>query len=102
MDKTLNLTASSSSGNLITYTSTPPGSCMVSGSVLNLLKVGNCSVTATQLGTTTLAPASATSTVVIEGVVPANKKTISCVKGKFTKKLTGTNPKCPTGYKLKK
>jgi hypothetical protein len=102
MDKTLNLTASSSSGNLITYTSTPTGSCMVSGSVLNLLKAGNCSVTATQLGTTTLAPASATSTVVIEGVVPPNKKIISCVKGKFTKKVSGTNPKCPTGYKLKK
>jgi hypothetical protein len=30
------------------------------------------------------------------------KKTISCVKGKKTIKKTGTNPKCPSGYKLKK
>jgi hypothetical protein len=101
-DKTLNLTASSSSGNQVTYTSTPSSSCTISGSVLNLLKAGNCSVTATQVGTTTLASASATSTVIIEGVAPAAKKTITCIKGKTTKKVTGTNPKCPTGYKFKK
>ena len=29
------------------------------------------------------------------------KKTITCVKGKATKKVTGTNPKCPSGYKKK-
>ena len=29
------------------------------------------------------------------------KKTITCVKGKTTKKVTATNPKCPTGYKKK-
>jgi hypothetical protein len=27
--------------------------------------------------------------------------TISCIKGKVTKKVTGTKPKCPVGYKLK-
>ena len=29
----------------------------------------------------------------------SGKKTINCIKGKLTKKVTGTNPKCPTGYK---
>jgi len=29
-------------------------------------------------------------------------KTISCIKGKVNRKFTGTNPKCPTGYKLAK
>ena len=29
-------------------------------------------------------------------------KTISCVKGKSVKKITGTKPKCPTGYAIKK
>ena len=29
------------------------------------------------------------------------KKTISCIKGKTTKKFTGVNPKCPAGYKKK-
>jgi hypothetical protein len=29
------------------------------------------------------------------------KITITCIKGKLTKKVTGINPKCPTGYKKK-
>jgi hypothetical protein len=33
-------------------------------------------------------------------VVPA-KSTISCVKGKSVKKVTGVSPKCPSGYKKK-
>jgi|688.fasta_scaffold67727_2 hypothetical protein len=33
--------------------------------------------------------------------VIATKKTITCVKGKTSKKLTGLNPKCPAGYKKK-
>jgi M6 family metalloprotease-like protein len=30
------------------------------------------------------------------------KTTITCVKGKITKKVTALKPKCPTGYKVKK
>ncbi len=30
------------------------------------------------------------------------KLTISCIKGKSTKKVTGISPKCPSGYKIKK
>jgi len=33
--------------------------------------------------------------------VSVRKSTITCVKGKTTKKITATNPKCPTGYKKK-
>jgi hypothetical protein len=29
------------------------------------------------------------------------KGTISCIKGKTTKKVTAKNPKCPAGYKLR-
>jgi hypothetical protein len=29
----------------------------------------------------------------------SSKKVITCAKGKVTKKVTGTNPKCPSGYK---
>jgi len=33
---------------------------------------------------------------------PATKKTtITCVKGKLTKKVTSVKPKCPVGYKKK-
>jgi hypothetical protein len=46
------------------------------------------STTATPTPTATLKPAPL-------------QKTIVCVKGKVTKKVTGTTPKCPTGYKKK-
>jgi hypothetical protein len=32
----------------------------------------------------------------------SKKTTISCVKGKLVKKVTGVGPKCPAGYKLKR
>ena len=100
--KSLSLTATVSSGTAVTYSTTSTGICSITGSTLNLLKSGNCSVTATQTGTASLAPASATASITLSGTAVAAKKTITCVKGKTTKKVTSTNPKCPTGYKLKK
>ena len=35
-------------------------------------------------------------------IAKTTKKTITCIKGKTTKKVTGTAPKCPAGYKIKK
>ena len=32
---------------------------------------------------------------------PLGKKTITCIKGKVSKKVTALNPKCPSGYKKK-
>jgi hypothetical protein len=40
-------------------------------------------------------------TVESKPVAAAKSATISCIKGKLTKKVTGTNPKCPAGYKKK-
>ena len=100
--KSLTLNATASGGGLITYATSSTGVCSVSGSTLNLLKAGNCSVTATQAGTSTLAPVSATASITLTGTAVAAKKTITCIKGKTNKKVTGTNPKCPAGYKLKK
>jgi membrane protein involved in colicin uptake len=38
-----------------------------------------------------------------EAKAAATKKTtITCVKGKITKKVTAVKPKCPAGYKVKK
>lgn len=39
----------------------------------------------------------------IDLVAPAasTKKTITCIKGKLTKKVTAVSPKCPSGYKKK-
>ncbi len=106
--KTLALTATASSGGAITYSTTSVESCSVVGATLNLLMAGNCVITATQSGSSTLAPVSTTATVMLTGtiakpVVPGvNKKIIVCVKGKTTKKVSGSNPKCPKGYKVKK
>ena len=104
--KSLTLTATTSSGGAVTYSTTSPNNCSISGSTLNLLKTGNCVVTATQSGTSTLAPVTASATITLTGtaVTPkpvVTKKTIVCIKGKTTKKVSGTNPKCPKGYKLK-
>ena len=100
--KTLALSATASGGGVITYQTTSTGICSITGSTLNLLRGGNCAITATQAGSATLAPISATATVMIAGSVAPTKKTITCVKGNKTKKLSGTNPKCPKGYKVKR
>ena len=106
--KTLALTAAASSGGAITYSTTSAESCSVAGATLNLLKAGNCVITATQAGSSILAPVYTTATIMLTGTIakPAvpvvSKKTIVCVKGKTTKKVSGSNPKCPKGYKLKK
>ena len=105
--KSLTLTATASSGGAVSFTSTSTENCTISGSTLSLLKAGNCVVTASQAGTSTLAPVSASATITLSDAVltpkpVATKKTIVCVKGKTTKKISGTNPKCPKGYKIKK
>ena len=100
--KSLILAATVSSGAAVTYSTTSNGVCSVSGSNLNLLTGGNCAVTATQVGTSTLAQISTTTTIILTGAVVADKKSITCVKGKSTKKVSGTNPKCPKGYKVKR
>ena len=105
--KSLTLTATALSGGPVSFTSSSTENCTISGSTLSLLKAGNCVVTATQAGTSIFAPASASATITLTGTVVTpkpvvTKKTIVCVKGKTTKKVSGTNPKCPKGYKVKK
>jgi len=99
--KTVALSATVSSSGAVLYTTSTPETCSITGSTLNLLTNGNCSVTATQPGTSTIAPISATSTVMIAGTIAPTKKTITCIKGKKTKKVSGVNPKCPRGFKVK-
>jgi hypothetical protein len=105
--KSLTLTATASSGGAVAFASTSTENCTISGSTLNLLKIGNCVITASQSGTSTLAPITASATITLTGTAVTakpvvTKKTIICVKGKTTKKVSGTNPKCPKGYKIKK
>ena len=105
--KSLTLTATASGGGAVTFASASTENCTISGSTLNLLKTGNCVVAATQSGTSTLTPVTASATIILTGAVVTPKpvvttKTIVCIKGKTTKKVSGTNLKCPKGYKVKK
>jgi len=43
----------------------------------------------------------AKSTIASAQSLSKKKVTITCVKGKLTKKVTAINPKCPSGYKKK-
>ena len=50
--------------------------------------------------TQTLTPVS-TPTPQVTNVAKSKTTTITCIKGKTTKKVTAVNPKCPSGYKKK-
>jgi hypothetical protein len=100
--RSLALTATASSGAGVIFATTTPTICSISGSTLNLLSAGNCAITATQGGTPTFAPVSATTNIVIAGSPVVARKTITCVKGKSTKRVSGVNPKCPKGFKIRR
>jgi hypothetical protein len=44
---------------------------------------------------------SAQPTATIAKAAPKKSSTLTCIKGKTSKKITGVNPKCPAGYKKK-
>ena len=67
------LKATASSGGTVTYSSATPDTCSVSGDQLTLLKLGECSVIATQPGADGFAPVSKRQTF----VVPKNPQMIS-------------------------
>lgn len=98
--RSIALSAIASSGRTITYAVATPDTCSITGTSLNLLKRGNCAVTATQAGGTTISPVSSTALVMIAG--GEVKRSVICVTGKNSKKVSGTNPKCPKGYKIKR
>ena len=59
------------------------------------------SATPTPTPTVTETPSVSPVAVIAKPTTTAKKTTITCVKGKTTKKVTGVNPKCPAGYKKK-
>jgi hypothetical protein len=94
--------ATASGKGVVTFSTTSVGICSITGSTLRLIRAGNCSVAATAAGTTTLTPVSVNVDILLTGTAVVSEKTITCIKGKTTKKVTGTNPKCPATYKLRK
>ena len=103
--KSLALNATASSSQLVTFLSSTPTVCSVTGSSLNLLSTGTCHITASQIGTATISPASAEQNIVITGAQAAAKASpkvvakVACIKNRKIKTFIGK--KCPLGYKLK-
>lgn len=101
-----------------------PAICEAGGYVLKIVNSGTCTVTYKTEGNSQFLPSETyrqnieilkdnlpvvvptptpvTTPTPTPTAVPVVKKTISCVKGKKTVNRTGTSPKCPKGYKLKK
>ena len=100
--KTLDLMATTSGKGAISFSTTSAGICSITGSTLSLIRDGNCSVTANAAETNIFSPVSATVNILLTGTTVVDKKTVNCIKGKATKKVTGINPRCPAGYKIKK
>jgi hypothetical protein len=100
--------------------SVTPSTCFANGFYVKLVAGGTCKLTyqtaansnflASDLTTVSFEILKDGQPVVVPAPVvtptptakPVVKKTISCVKGKKTVTRTGTSPKCPAGYKLKK
>jgi hypothetical protein len=72
-------------------------------SYVYLLSTGTCSLTFSQAGNNTYEKANSVNVTfeVVDTIVVSEKTTITCVKGKLSKKVTAVKPKCPTGYKQK-
>jgi hypothetical protein len=112
----------SSSEGFIFPISVTPSVCSTNGFYVKLLSGGTCKFTyqsaatpeylASELytvsfeilkdGQPVVAPAPVVTPAPTPTVKPVVKKTITCTKGTKSVKRTGTNPKCPAGYKLKK
>jgi hypothetical protein len=68
------------------------------GGIIKFESTGNCVAELRQAGGVfSVAEKIADVKYVVSGAAPVN--TITCKKGKTTKKVKGTSPKCPTGYK---
>lgn len=95
----LKLSLFSDAGLSVQFTALTDEVCFVAGDSLIFRNSGSCELQANQDGDeSTLAAESKFFSI----QVVANKATIICLKGKQSKKVTGYNPKCPVGYKVKK
>ena len=102
--------------------SATPTICFASGFFVKLIAGGTCKLTYQTAATSTylasdlttvsfeilkdgqpvVAPAPVVTPAPTPTVKPVVKKTITCTKGTKSVKRTGTNPKCPKGFKLKR
>ncbi len=72
--------------------------CKVTAGGIQAVSVGRCEIELSQEGNSDFEPAD---NVILEIQILASRKSIVCIKGKITKKVSGINPKCPSGYTKK-
>jgi hypothetical protein len=91
---------STSSLSVFAYNSTNEV-CVYENGMIKTKTSGRCVIAFSQEGNFEFKPA--TNLILDFTISAANKKTtITCIKGKLTKKVTAVKLKCPSGYKLKK
>ncbi len=84
----------------VQFKSLTPRVCEISGTLLFFNNTGSCLLEGSQDGDEKTSAAPVRNFEIWIDSDPL--KTLTCVKGKLSKKVTGTNPKCPSGYKVKK
>lgn len=97
-EKSTSLVIATSSGLDPLVESLSPSICNVDVLELNFLKPGKCEFKISQEGDSDFLPAE---DVFGSFLVQGPAVSITCAKGKLTKKVLGINPKCPMGYKKK-
>ena len=75
--------------------------CVFENGMIRTKTSGRCVIAFSQEGNSEFKPAS---NLILEFTITdtTKKTTITCTKGKLTKKITAVKPKCPAGYKVKK
>ena len=87
------LSASSTSGLAVTFASSTPLVCTVSGSSLTYITTGTCTVTASQAGNSTYVPASVTRSIGVSAIaVPSAPTGVSATLGNGSATISFTAP----------
>ena len=84
----------------VEFRSLTPKTCDVLGTLLLFTNTGSCRLEGSQEGDEKTLAAPVRNFDIWIDSDPI--KTLTCMKGKLTKKVTGVSPKCPPGYKVKK
>ena len=98
----LNLRLSSTSGLKIEIGSYTQNVCSVVGKKIRLSSIGTCSLYVLQQGDSEFLPSPPFKIDFLVQTSALKQSTITCVKGKLSKKVTAQKPKCPSGYQLKR
>ena len=99
-NKLARITFSSTSSLPVFSEETDSSICIVDKNLVHFINSGSCDITLSQPGNEFF-EAAPEKTLTLTILPDEKKSTITCIKGKVTKKVTAVKPKCPAGYKKK-